>query len=79
MCIRDSPVDVLLTDLGLPDVNGAELAAKARLDRPDLLVVFATGEAVMPANAPEGAILLVKPYDETDLRTAIAKAVAGAS
>ncbi|HEX2264911.1 MAG TPA: response regulator, partial [Solirubrobacterales bacterium] len=37
------PVDVMLTDINLPDMNGEELARQARRLRPGLPVVFATG------------------------------------
>ena len=37
------PVDLLLTDLKMPLMNGRELAAEARLLRPGLTVVYTTG------------------------------------
>jgi PAS domain S-box-containing protein len=38
-------IDLLFTDVGLPDVNGRELADRARLKRPDLKVAFTSGYA----------------------------------
>ncbi len=39
----DAQIDILLTDLGLPGMSGAELVAEARKLRPDLAVIVASG------------------------------------
>jgi PAS domain S-box-containing protein len=67
--------DVLVTDLGLPDLPGAELARLARQRRPGLALVFATGDQTSPT-PPElaDAELLSKPYDADGLARAIRKA-----
>ena len=39
------PVDVVLLDVRLPDVNGTDLCARLRESHPDLPVVICTGEA----------------------------------
>ncbi len=63
--------DLLLTDLGLPDMPGAELARRI-LDRcPGLGLVYATGETALPPGSPPQAVLLCKPYGEEDLRIAV--------
>ncbi|MGE7369476.1 PAS domain-containing protein [Neorhizobium sp. NPDC001467] len=67
-------IDLIVTDLGLPDMNGHELAGKARGLWPDIAVVYATGDASVPDDVP-GAVLLGKPYDEATLKAAILKAV----
>ncbi len=38
-------IDLLVTDIGLPDLNGRQLADAAREKRPDLKVLFMTGYA----------------------------------
>ena len=45
--LLDSPIhiDLLLTDVGLPHMNGRQLAEIARQKRPDLKVLFLTGYA----------------------------------
>ena len=39
----DQPIDILVTDVGLPGVSGRRLAEQARARRPDLKVLFMTG------------------------------------
>jgi PAS domain S-box-containing protein len=63
-------VDVLMADIGLPQVSGVELAQQARRAQPDLHVVFASGlEAASDAAVRElgGAQYLLKPYTDADL------------
>ena len=61
--------DVLLTDVGLPDMTGVELARRARLDAPEIVVIFATGRMhVEGAEAIPGAIVLHKPFSMGDLQ-----------
>jgi DNA-binding response OmpR family regulator len=73
-------IDLLLTDIGLPGMSGAALAVEARRRRPGLPIVFASGRDVVPAEGDgdelAGAILLVKPYTETDIAAALAAATA---
>ncbi len=41
----DARIDLLVTDVGLPGLNGRQLADQARTTRPDLKVLFMTGYA----------------------------------
>jgi CheY-like chemotaxis protein len=41
----NSPLDLLITDVGLPGMNGRQIAEIARQHRPDLKVLFVTGYA----------------------------------
>ena len=50
----DAPVDLLVTDVGLPGMTGRELAARARELRPGLKVLFVTGYAHHAAIGPDG-------------------------
>ncbi len=66
--------EVLVTDLGLPDMSGSELARKIRARKAGIGVVYATGDSHPPSGAVERAVLLGKPYDVTRLVAAIAAA-----
>ncbi|RZL08429.1 MAG: response regulator, partial [Rubrivivax sp.] len=68
------PVDVLVTDFGLPDLTGAELVQQALQRWPGLRIVFATGDQAAPAQAGvPAAVILSKPYKPEDLSAALAK------
>ena len=71
--LQASSYAVLVTDIGLPDASGVELAALARDLAPDLGVVFATGRDALPEGGPDipGAVILTKPYSTGALRRAI--------
>ena len=65
-------VDLLMSDVGLPDLDGHELAEAARALRPDLAVLFASGydEQRMLADVrqrhPQARTeSIVKPFDLT--------------
>ncbi|MGE5146221.1 MAG: CHASE3 domain-containing protein [Candidatus Eiseniibacteriota bacterium] len=68
-------LDVLLTDVGLPGMNGRELALEARRRLPALRIVIATGRS-SPAHGGLAAIAdaahLNKPYHVEQLRRALA-------
>lgn len=70
--IADHPeIRVLFTDVGLPRMNGRELAEEARKLRPDLPVLFTTGYAhdVMfrHGRLDHNAELLTKPFNRVQL------------
>ena len=70
------PVDVLVTDVGLPKVSGIDLARDALARQPRLAVVFATGDASGPARAGlDPAAVLVKPFSPEDLELAVTNAL----
>ena len=73
--LRETPVDVLMTDIGLPGMSGDTLAVEARRLRPDLNVIFASGADVVPRSAmgagDEEVIMLRKPYDAESLYSAL--------
>ena len=41
----DTRIDLLVTDVGLPGLNGRQLADAARVKRPNLKILFMTGYA----------------------------------
>ena len=58
---------LMVTDVGLPDMRGEELAGKARELRPLLPVLFASGYAES-VDVPEGMHLIGKPFSIEQLR-----------
>ena len=64
---RNQPLALLMTDVGLPDMRGEELAGKARQVRPLLPVLFASGYAES-VEVPEGMHLIGKPFSIDQLR-----------
>jgi CheY-like chemotaxis protein len=65
--LREQPVDVLLTDVGLVGKSGVDLAIDACRERPQLQVIFLTGyDLVLTPEQKQrlpNAIPLRKPYD----------------
>lgn len=75
--LESERVDLLLVDLGLPDMNGLELVQRARAMTPHLPVVFATGQRqVEGADGMERVAVVVKPYREADLCQQIVRLLA---
>jgi PAS domain S-box-containing protein len=68
-------VDLLVTDIGLPGLNGRQLADAARERRPDLKVLFMTGYAENAAIASgflePGMEMITKPFAIDALTTRI--------
>jgi CheY-like chemotaxis protein len=60
------PVDLLITDIGLPGLNGRQMADAARLLRPDLKILFMTGYAEIAVSATNvlehGMAMITKPF-----------------
>jgi CheY-like chemotaxis protein len=71
---NDPPVDILLTDIVMPGLSGAELAARVRAEVPEIAVVYMSGHTRgVPIDV---AIPLVpKPFRAGQLTAAIALAL----
>jgi CheY-like chemotaxis protein len=70
-------IRVLLADIGLPIMNGLELAAEARRRRPDIGVVFVTGYSRPDrlGTLSPGDICLLKPCTPADLANALGQLI----
>ncbi len=77
----DEPVDLLLTDIGLPGMNGRQLADQARELRPDLKILFMTGYAENASNAEgflqPGMDMITKPFDLGNLSQRVRAIISG--
>lgn len=70
--------DILIADVGLPDMTGVELAAKARVLNAGLPVIFATGHSTVPGAEEMGrAAILTKPYDLNQMTKMVQNLVGG--
>ncbi|MDP1866649.1 MAG: PAS domain-containing protein [Bradyrhizobium sp.] len=74
-------IDLLVTDVGLPGMNGRQLADQARETRPDLRILFITGYAESVAIADgflqPGMEMITKPFDLDSLSRRIRGMVSG--
>ena len=77
--LATKPIDILLTDVNLPDMSGESLAAQALKQNPDIKVIFASGQGVLRGELAGKAILLAKPYTYEALADAINRARAGSN
>jgi CheY-like chemotaxis protein len=59
-------LDLIVTDLGLPGITGRQLADAARVNRPEIKILFMTGYADTAAETAgflgPGMHLLTKPF-----------------
>jgi PAS domain S-box-containing protein len=74
-------IDLLVTDVGLPGMNGRQLADQARETRPGLKILFITGYAENIAIAKDflqpGMEMITKPFDLDNLSQRIREMVSG--
>jgi CheY-like chemotaxis protein len=77
----NEPIDLLITDVGLPGMNGRQLADLARESRPDLRILFITGYAESVAIADgflqPGMEMITKPFDLDNLSRRIRAMLSG--
>jgi CheY-like chemotaxis protein len=69
-------IDLLITDVGLPDIDGHDPAIQARELRPGLKIILASGysrpmQKKNGKDVPPDALRLHKPYQSEDLRRVI--------
>ena len=78
---RGEPIDVVITDLGMPFMDGREVARQVKLDSPGTAVILLTGWGEdMRANGdtPENVDRVAcKPVRVADLRTIMASVLSG--
>jgi CheY-like chemotaxis protein len=74
--LEERCVDLLVSDIRMPELNGLELVDLARKLRPDLRVVLVTGFAETAAK-PSQSRLLHKPFHASDLLRTIRAELTG--
>lgn len=74
-------IDLLVTDVGLPGLNGRQLAEIARQSRPALPILFMTGYAEKAqeraAFLDEGMAMIAKPFLLDEFSMAVRTAMPG--
>jgi PAS domain S-box-containing protein len=74
-------IDLLVTDVGLPGMNGRQVADQARESRPDLKILFITGYAESVAMSDgflqPGMEMITKPFDLDHLAQRIRAMISG--
>ena len=77
---EDGALDLLLTDIQMPVMDGIALALSAARDFPDLTILLMTGFADQRERASNLNALVhdvvIKPFSVADIRTAVADALA---
>lgn len=71
-------VDLMLTDVTMPGINGFELARQARVARPALIIAYLTGYAAAPSDIAGELLgpILRKPNRRDDLEQQIEQLLA---
>jgi len=64
-------VDLIITDYSMPEMNGAQLATAARVMRPDVPILLATGYAELPSGFGVDLPRISKPYQQEQLAAKI--------
>lgn len=72
---EEQPVDLVIADVNMPEMNGDEMARRIRALRPDLKILFVTGFSdTLFANQPvlwEDQAFLDKPFTKAGLLEAV--------
>ncbi|WP_166367264.1 response regulator [Pseudomonas akapageensis] len=76
--LNDTPlrIDLMMTDVGLPGMDGKELAVKAHELRPQMPILFASGSAEIVV-IPPGMHMIGKPFSIDQLRDKVRSILQG--
>jgi two-component system cell cycle response regulator CpdR len=69
--VAEEHVDVLFTDVVMPDINGIELATRAKLLNPNLKIILETGYFSRAREASAVGKLLFKPLRADQIESEI--------
>jgi two-component system cell cycle sensor histidine kinase/response regulator CckA len=72
---HEGRIELLITDVVMPEARGTELAIQLRALRPDLRVLYTSGYVPNAGELPEGAAFLAKPFIREQLLGAVANAL----
>jgi signal transduction histidine kinase len=79
----EARIDLMISDVGLPGMNGRELAETARTHRPDMPILFITGyaenAAIRAGFLGANMAMVAKPFTLEDLAAKVRQMVAAAA
>ena len=74
--LETNNVDLVITDVVMPGMNGLVFARRARETRPATFILFVTGDAdALDEVLASGSVALLKPYSSDKLRSVIDEAL----
>ncbi len=79
LAMHDGGIDLVLLDLGLPDMPGDELMAKLRRRYPNLPIVVATGFHYEDHELPDATRVMAKPLQHEHVRMLIRELIVTAT
>jgi two-component system, cell cycle sensor histidine kinase and response regulator CckA len=75
---QKSPIDLLLTDIVMPGMNGRDLGDRLAIERPSMKIVYMsgyTGQGIGGSVLPPGSHFLMKPLSRENLATKVRDAL----
>jgi two-component system cell cycle sensor histidine kinase/response regulator CckA len=69
---HDGGIDLLITDVVMPETTGIQLAVQLQAARPTLRVLYTSGYMPNASELPVGAVFLAKPFSREQLLEAVA-------
>lgn len=72
---RYMDIHCLVSDIGMPGMDGFALAQAVHAARPGLPIIFVTARVDLPARFPVGNRVFRKPFDAEELLAAVGDAV----
>ena len=74
---HDGTIELLITDIVMPEAPGTEVAKQLQASRPSLRVIYTSGYMPNANELPTGAAFLPKPYSGEQLLSAVADSLHG--
>jgi CheY-like chemotaxis protein len=68
-------IDLLITDMNMPVMDGSQVVTLARQTRPDVMIICMTGNTGQPI--PDGVGFLVKPFAPDQLKRLVEEVLGG--
>jgi CheY-like chemotaxis protein len=71
LCHSEAPIDVVFTDINLGgSVSGWDVARSFRTRRPDISVLYTSGDVIDRSRCVRGSAFIAKPYRNIDVMDA---------